>query len=247
LRPTLISGLLDVLGRNLRAGAERVVIFEIGRVFLPPNAGEERHVGILMWGKANGETHWRSEGKRRLDFFDLKGAISAALRGDVSFRRTSRDNLSLAVEIVFQEQVIGCAGQLSTLVASKVDAPGAVFMAEFLDSAATQIRESAKKYSEVARFPAMTRDIAMIVPETVTHENVYAEIISEPEPLLESVKLFDVFSGKDAEHIGSERKSLAYTLTYRDKSRTLTTDEVNAAHGRIRERLRSKLGAELRE
>jgi phenylalanyl-tRNA synthetase beta chain len=86
----------------------------------------------------------------------------------------------------------------------------------------------------------------MIVPETVTHEHVYAEILSEPEPLLESVRLFDVFSGKDEQHIGPERKSLAYTLTYRDTSRTLTSDEVTAAHGRIRERLRTKLGAELR-
>ena len=72
-------------------------------------------------------------------------------------------------------------------------------------------------------------------------------LLNVNEPLLESVRLFDVFSGKDEQHLGPERKSLAYTLTYRDKSRTLTSDEVNAAHGRIRERLRTKLGAELRE
>jgi phenylalanyl-tRNA synthetase beta chain len=143
--------------------------------------------------------------------------------------------------------VIGWAGQLPVSVASKVDVSGPVFVTEFLDNAATQNRESSTKYREFGRFPAVTRDIAMIVPDTVNHETVYGEIISEPEPLLESVKLFDVFSGKDAQHIGSERKSIAYTLTYRDKSRTLTTDEVNAAHGRIRERLQGKLGAELRE
>jgi phenylalanyl-tRNA synthetase beta chain len=246
LRPSLIGGLLDVLGRNVRAGADRVAIFEIGRVFQASNGKEERHVGILLWGKAHEETHWRTDSKRRLDFFDLKGAISAVLRSDVTFRRASRENLALGVQIIFQDQVIGWAGQLSGLVAAKADA-GTVFVAEFVDSAATQMRDASKKYSEFGRFPEMIRDIAMIVPETITHENVYAAILSEPEPLLESVKLFDVFSGKDAEHIGSERKSLAYTLTYRDKSRTLTTDEVNAAHGRIRERLQSKLGAELRE
>jgi phenylalanyl-tRNA synthetase beta chain len=246
LRPSLIGGLLDVLGRTGRAGAERVAIFEVGRVFQPLTAREERHVGILMWGKAHEATHWRSDAKRRLDFFDLKGAILAVLRNDVTFRRATRENLALAVEILFQDQVIGFAGQLSGLIAAKADA-GTVFVAEFLDSAATHIREASKKYSDFARFPEVTRDIAMIVPETITHDDVYGAILSEPEPLLESVKLFDVFSGKDAEHIGSERKSLAYTLTYRDKSRTLTTDEVNAAHGRIRERLQSKLGAELRE
>ena len=104
-----------------------------------------------------------------------------------------------------------------------------------------------RKYTEFGRFPSMTRDIAMIVPESVSHEDVYGEIVRIPEPLLENVRLFDVFAGKDSERLGPERKSLAYTLTYRDKSRTLTSEEVNAAHGRIRERLQSELGAELRE
>jgi phenylalanyl-tRNA synthetase beta chain len=70
------------------------------------------------------------------------------------------------------------------------------------------------------------------------------EAIENPkEPLLESVELFDLFTEK----VGAEKKSLAYRLTYRDRSRTLTSEEVNAAHAKIRGRLRSDLGAELRE
>ena len=68
------------------------------------------------------------------------------------------------------------------------------------------------------------------------------------EPLLAKIKFFDLLSGaKDAENIGAGRKSLAYSLTYLDKNRTLTSDEVSAAHDRIRERLKSELGVELRE
>ena len=86
----------------------------------------------------------------------------------------------------------------------------------------------------------------MIVPEHLTHEEIYQTMFGW-EPLLAKVKFFDVFSGAQVENIGAGRKSLAYSLTYRDKNRTLTYDEVSAVHDRIRERLKSELGVELRE
>ena len=103
--------------------------------------------------------------------------------------------------------------------------------------------ETIKKFRELEKFPSVTRDIVMIVPEEIPHEKILGAIKSPKEPLLESVGLFDLF----AEHVGTGRKSVAYRLTYRDRSRTLTSEEVNAAHGKIRERLRRDLGAELRE
>ena len=87
----------------------------------------------------------------------------------------------------------------------------------------------------------------MIVPEALAHEEIETAIRAAKEPLLADVQLFDLFSGKEAASIGAGRKSLAYTLTYRDKTRTLTNDEVTVVHTRIRERLKSELGAELRE
>jgi phenylalanyl-tRNA synthetase beta chain len=103
--------------------------------------------------------------------------------------------------------------------------------------------ESRTKFRELEKFPAVTRDIAMIVPEETLHKKILRAIREPKEPLLESVELFDLFTEK----MESTRKSLAYRLTYRDRNRTLTNEEVNAAHAKIRERLRSDLGAELRE
>src|SRR5437762_3291105 len=77
LRPSLISGLLGVLERNIRAGAERVALFELGRVFVPPTGKEVRHLGILLWGNVVGAPHWRTREKRRLDFIDLRGGIES--------------------------------------------------------------------------------------------------------------------------------------------------------------------------
>jgi phenylalanyl-tRNA synthetase beta chain len=99
-------------------------------------------------------------------------------------------------------------------------------------------------FRELGKFPAISRDIAMIVADDLTHERIWEVIFHPTEPLLERVEFFDLFAGTE---IGEGKKSLAYRLTYRDRSRTLTSEEVNAAHAKIRERLRSDLGAELRE
>src|SRR5438105_15195908 len=88
----------------------------------------------------------------------------------------------------------------------------------------------------------------MFVPEEISHDKILATLRVPHEPLLERVELFDLFSGGGNQSgFGPARKSLAYRLTYRDRSRTLTSEEVSAAHAKIRERLRSDLGAELRE
>ena len=242
LRPSLLPGLLGVLDHNIRAGAERVAIFETGRVFEPPRGAEKKRVGILLWGNVGGEVHWRNE-KRRVDFFDLKGAIELARTG-LSFRRGQHSNFALALEITADNELVGFAGQLTNSLASKIDAPGGVFVAEVsLDFPSSGLGSRAT-FRELAKFPAVTRDIAMIVPEDLTHEKIWDAIFHPVEPLLERIEFFDLFAGPE---IGEDKKSVAYRLTYRDRSRTLTSEEVNAAHAKIRERLRNNLGAELRE
>jgi phenylalanyl-tRNA synthetase beta chain len=246
LRPSLVSGLLGVLDRNVRAGAERVAIFELGRVFVPPTGKEERHLGILVWGKMGSAPHWRTREKRELDFSDLKGAIESLAPPSLRFRRSEHPDFAMAAEILSGNRAIGFAGQLSRARTSIIDAPGPVFLAEIHVDLVLGEQESTKTFREIERFPAVTRDVAMIVPEKISHAEILAAIENAKEPLLENVELFDLFTG-DAAGLGPARKSLAYRLTYRDRSRTLTSEEVTAAHAKIRERLRHELGAELRE
>ena len=241
LRPSLIGGLLEVLGRNVRAGAETVAIFEIGRTFIPPSGKEERHLGVLLWGNTASAPSWRLQASRRLDLFDLKGAIASVVP-ELSFRQANYPDLALGVELWSHDQRVGFAGQLS---ATKSTVPGAVLVAELHFDTAFVARNRPQRFFELKdRFPSVTRDIAMIVPEKISHAEILRAIENPKEPLLESVALFDLFIG---EELGAARKSLAYTLTYRDRSRTLTSEEVTAAHAKIRERLRRELGAELRE
>src|SRR6266545_3868075 len=242
LRPSLLPGLLGVLDHNIRAGAECVAIFETGRILEPPSGAEKKRGAVLLWGNVGSEVHWRNE-KRRVDFFDLKGAIELARTG-LSFRRGQHANFALAVEITAGNQLVGLAGQLTNSLASTIDASGGVFVAEIsLDFPISGLGSRAT-FRELGKFPAISRDIAMIVAEDLTHERIWEVIFHPTEPLLERVEFFDLFAGAE---IGEGKKSLAYRLTYRDRSRTLTSEEVNAAHAKIRERLRSDLGAELRE
>ena len=239
LRPSILAGLLPVLDRNIRAGAERVAIFEIGRTFIPPSGKEERHLGVLLWGNVARERDWRSQTNRRLDLFDLKGALECVVP-NLSFRPGKFPDLALAVAIWSGDRMVGFGGQLS---ATKSSAPGSVLIAELHADLLLVVDESAKKFRELDRYPSITRDIAMIVPEEMSHEKILRAIQQPREALLESVELFDLFTT----NVGEAQKSLAYRLTYRDRSRTLTSEEVSVVHAKIRERLQRDLGAELRE
>jgi phenylalanyl-tRNA synthetase beta chain len=247
LRPTLLSGFLGVLNRNVRASAARVAIFELGRVFVPPGGKEERHLGLLLWGNATSAPHWRLREKHQLDFFDLKGAIESLMIPELSFQRSQAPNFMLYARVWSGNQDIGFMAQLPSEGTSTTAAASAVLFAELHVDLVLDALASAKTFREIERFPAITRDIAMIVPEKTSHAEILRVIQEPKEPLLESVELFDFFAGEGAGGLGAARKSLAYRLTYRDRSRTLTSEEVSVAHAKIRERLQRDLGAELRE
>jgi phenylalanyl-tRNA synthetase beta chain len=243
LRRSFYPSFLDVWARNVLGGAQRVAIFEVGRVFVPPEGSEERHLGILLWGNSAPSAHWRSD-NRVLDYFDLKGAIESVIPS-ASFKLVERPDLVLAVEIWRNGERIGFAGQVASERTKTIGATHPVLFAELNTDSVARLG-SGQTFREIDKFPAVTRDIAMIVPENLSHEKVFSTISSANEPLLAKIELFDVFKGSE-ENFGAGKKSLAYALTYRDKTRTLTNDEITVVHAKIRERLQRELGVELRE
>ncbi|HEX7518517.1 MAG TPA: phenylalanine--tRNA ligase subunit beta [Chthoniobacterales bacterium] len=247
LRPILLPGLLKVLVRNLNWGARSIRLFEIGRIFLPPDAAERCALGIVLSGPADRTTHRPDSSKRQLDFFDMKGVIEALAVPSIVFRRRFDSASAVSYDIMFGNAMIGLAWLFPATRATELGAVAPVFVAQVdVDS----IREFAKhtpRFSEVEKYPAVSRDIAMIVPEKLSHVEIMAAIEGAREPLLTTIELFDLFSGKEAAGLGAGKKSLAYTLTYRDKTRTLTNDEITVVHAKIRERLQRELGVELRE
>src|SRR5438046_5102769 len=102
--------MLDVLERNIRAGVDSVSMFEIGRAFIPPSGKEERHLGILLWGNVESAPNWRSQARRSLDVFDLKGALECVIP-NLSFPPGKFPAFSLAVEVWSGDQQVGFVGQ----------------------------------------------------------------------------------------------------------------------------------------
>jgi phenylalanyl-tRNA synthetase beta chain len=253
LRPSLLPGLLDSLRHNLRHANHDLALFEAGRVFVATNAAprEERRVAIALTGQRNA-TFWSGTGRdAKFDLADLKGCLEEflehfGLRG-IQFARRA-DNLGPWLEsadlTLGGKRVLGEFGQLAPTLAKHYDLRDAVLLAELNLDLLIERRNPARSFKPLPAYPAMRRDIAMFVPETVTHDAVLATVRQVKAPNLEGVDLFDIFRGKN---VPAGQKSMAYAFTYRAADRTLTEAEVNGAQEKLLAALKQNLGAAVRD
>lgn len=243
LRPNLLGGLLGVVANNARAGNKSLRLFELGRVFHADKNEERTHLAFVMTG-AVAEKSWRAGVDRTADIFDAKGVLASLGLGALDFESAESPWLALAASVKLDGAQIGCAGQLWPAKAREMDIATVVIAVEIELPAP---KAAVKKYNEIAKYPAVTRDIALVAPAGVLHAQVEAVLQKLNEPLLEAVELFDVFTDPEGKKIAAGQKSMAYSLTYRAKNRTLTVEEVNAAHARLKESLRAELNVAFRE
>jgi len=253
LRPSLLPGLVHSLRHNVSHQTETVALFEVGRVFRQQagKAVERRHVAIALTGPRK-PVFWSGEERgARFDAFDLKGLVEEflerfGLRGVQLQRRTETTAwfLESAVISLGGKLTLGELGQLLPTLARHHDLRDPVLLAE-LDLDELLVRRNANKsFKALPQFPTIRRDVAMIVPETTTHEAVLAVVRQAKPASLERLELFDVFRGKQ---VPPGQKSLAYAFTYRHTERTLTDVEVNAAHEKLVDQFKQRLAAVVRD
>jgi phenylalanyl-tRNA synthetase beta chain len=247
LRPSLVPGLLAAAGRNARGGVKAVRLFETGRVFSSEGVEERQRFALLLAGPAR-PSNWRGASVPEVDLFDLKGVLSAVLKKEVQFVPAEPlGEWGILVQIVVDGRPLGVAGQLRPSAARALDLQGNLVAAEVdLEEWGSESVQTAL-YREIPRFPAVTRDIALVTPQGLSHQRVVEVLNAAKEPLLSGVELFDVFTDATGVRVPLEHKSVAYSLTYRSAERTLTADEVNAAHLRLKQRIQSELGVQTRE
>jgi phenylalanyl-tRNA synthetase beta chain len=252
LRWSLLPGLIHSLRHNVSRKSYDVALFEIGRIFTSQNGAtaEERRVAIAITGQRT-QNFWSGDDRdAKFDAFDLKGIVEEfleqfGLRGVTFARRAENPPLFLESATIAMggKLPLGEVGQLSPALAKKYDLRDAVFLAELNLDQLLARRNPAKSFKPLPQFPSSRRDIAMLVPETVTHDAVLQTVKQTKPANLESVELFDVFRGK---HVPDGQKSLAYAFVYRSVEKTLTDAEVNAAHDKVVEQLKSQLQAIIR-
>jgi phenylalanyl-tRNA synthetase beta chain len=245
LRPSLLPGLLQALRDNVRTGAKTVRLFEVGRIFSALAPEEGTHFALVLSGPLT-ERSWRAGEGSEADLSHLKGMVATVLGSETEFAPDENSALALSLVVKVGGKSVGFAGQLWPKDARGLDATAPVLFAE-IDLGALPVQSTAKKYREIPRFPATARDIALLAPLPLAHAEIVSVLQAAKEPLLSDVELFDVFADPSGEKIPADRKSLAYSLTYQSPDRTLTGDEVNAAHARLKERLKTALAVTLRE
>jgi len=252
LRPSLLPGLIHSLRHNVSRKNHDVALFEVGRVFTNVNGQtkENRSVAIAITGQ-RALPFWTGEERNaKFDNYDLKGLVEEmleqfGLRGIAFGKRAESTALFLesAAVTLGGKLPLGELGQLLPTLAKKYDLRDATFLAEFNLDVLLSKRNPAKSFKLLPQFPSSRRDLAMLVPEAVTHEAVLQTVKQAKSANLETVELFDVFRGKG---VPEGQKSLAYAFTYRAPDKTLTDADVNSAHEKVLETLKTQLQAELR-
>jgi len=239
LRRSLLAGLVEAAGVNLRRGAERVLLGEVGRVFFTRGKGvaEEERLALALAGRAG---PW--DDVHPADFLDLKGIVEAVL-ADLGVRETLWRPAGAAVlapgegaEVVAGGKVVAIAGRLADGAAHAFDLPAPVWVAE-MDLAAAAA-EPVPVFQPLPRFPAVSADLTVRHKLSLTFTELLAAVRAAAPPWLETVSPVVRYRG---EGVGADEVKTTLRLVYRHPERSLTQDEANAAHFALMDTLAREL------
>jgi phenylalanyl-tRNA synthetase beta chain len=248
LRTSLLPGLLNVAGRNLRRQIPSFRLFETGHCFRQgaDSFEETWRLGLLMTGHVRPE-HFSGK-PRTVDYFDLKGEVEHllafnAIDGRVCFERAELPCLhpGQTARLLIDGEPAGWLGQLHPALADELELDQAVFVAEFDGESIT--RRRLPEHHDSGRFPAVRRDIAIVVSDDHPAERLVEAVRETAGGLLEDCVIFDQYRGAGIE---TGFRSLAIGLILRDVSRTLKDREIDGLLETVLADLESRFGAKLR-
>lgn len=254
LRTTLIGGVLDTVVRNLSRKNEDLRLFELSSVYLPKalpllDLPEEP---LMLCGITMGRRHdiaW-NQPQMPVDFYDAKGAVEVVLEhlGIDNYIVEAGEHPALhpGKTAIFKrdEKIIAYVGEVHPKTLAAFDLTKKVFLFEMsLEILSNQAR-IVGKYEPLPKFPAINRDLAVILPNDIPASRVTELILSSGGNLLTEIRLFDVYTG---EQVPSGYRSLAYTIVFRAADRTLTDTEIETHYNNIVVRLEDTLTAKLRK
>ncbi len=253
LRPMLMPALIKNIEYNINHNIKDIEIFEISRVFKNNNDGElpveSNMLGVMLTGKAV-KKGWDEE-ERNLDFFDLKGILESICNiyypaGSLRIKEKEysffHPRISGVIDI--SDLDMGIIGKIHPALIEETEIGQGVYYMEInLDEFVKNIKESVK-FKPISPFPSIDIDLAIVVDLKIKSEDIISEIKKTGTELLKEVRLFDVYKGKQIE---DNKKSMAYSLRFRDDNRTLKDTEAEIIVNRILEKLGRKFNAKIRE
>ena len=239
LRQSLIPGLLNTVQYNVARKQKDLKLLEIGRVFF--GSGDDNiqpKETLYLSGALTGEensTKWLNESSV-IDFYTAKGYLEViferlGLDEKVLYKKAKIDGMhpGRTAEVYLGEKLIGFIGEIHPVVASDKDLNETYVFEINLDEVISESKVK-PKYEEVTKYPEITRDIAMLVDLVDEYQNIYDVIESINSKLITKIELFDLYVGPE---LLAGKKSIALTITYSDKQKTLTDEEVTKVHEKV--------------
>ena len=249
MRASLWPGMAAAAAANNARQQDRVRLFEISKSFHGAlgNHTEVVRIGGLATGPVNPE-QWGIKAES-VDFFDIKADVEALLalagnESEIIFRAAEHPALQpgQSAEIVRDDEVIGVLGKLHPKIAEQYDLKRATYLFE-LDAEKT-LASAAPMAATISKFPAIRRDIAVVVDEAVSADDLVSVIEKSSPDLIQGVRIFDIYKGQGIE---AGRKSVAIGLILQETSRTLTDDDADEVMAAVIKQLRNQFAAELRD
>ena len=244
MRSTLLGGLLDVLKTNLNRRQTRVRIMEVGRCYLHSAEGYDQplRIGGLAFGEAAPE-QW-GVAARLVDFYDVKADLEA-LSWPQRLRFDAAQHPALhpgqAASVWLDGVNLGWLGVLHPALVQNWGLSSAPVLFEL--SVAPLLRRELPKHGEISRFPAVRRDLAVVINQDMTAQTLLDAMYSARIANVVEIALFDTYRGK---HIDYDKKSLAFRVLMQDNQKTLTDSDVDAVMIRLTTLLQQQFNAQLR-
>lgn len=243
MRTTLLSNMLEVLGRNFKRKVEEAGAYEIGNLFFPKEIPvknlpiEKKSLCMGMYGK-------------NVDFYTIKGSVERFLdaMGIKEYKFIPEKNNETfhpgrCATVLYKDHVIGTIGEIHPNVADNFEIDTRVYCGELDFNIILQITRRDSIYKSLPKYPAVLRDIAVVLGEDVPSQSIIDIITDNGGKLLEKVDFFDMYKGAQIE---DGKKSMAYSLSFRADDRTLTDEDINKIFDKIVVKLEEELGAQLR-
>ncbi|MEM9220681.1 MAG: phenylalanine--tRNA ligase subunit beta [Cyanobacteria bacterium P01_F01_bin.150] len=256
LRTELLTGMIDAFKYNWEQGNSALNAYEVGHVFWKNDDGSYGETDLVAGVIGGGipEGRWTTSGKTSpMEWFEAKGILEAVLRRldvTMAYKATASDEKlhpGRTAELWTEGKSVGIFGQLHPQLRQEMDLPDDVYVFQIqLEPLLNQLGRANKVtpiFSAYSTFPASDRDIAFYAPVDVAVADLERAVMKAGKSLLESVELFDEFQG---ESVPEGQRSLAFRLVYRASNRTLTDDDVDPVHNKIRKALVKSFKVDLR-
>lgn len=251
MRPSMLESGLECIVHNLNRKNSHLKLFEFGKTYKSlgtPGKYEEVDQLCLYITGALQETSWK-EKEIKSDFYYIKGLVTNLLQSvnidALQAEATTEKGLEYALHIKQGDHTLATVGLVSNKRLAQFDIKQSVWYASLHWKKLVEVSGSKKEgYTEIAKFPAVQRDLALVVDKQLPYEKVETAIHHLQIKRLQGIKLFDVF---ESDKLGTDKKSFAVNFTFLDKEKTLKDEEIEGMMGKIMRVLEKELGAEIRK